>query len=177
MAREKEGTPEGEEQETPPEDGGEQPTPEERLAELEQELGTARAEITRLKKQRAPKPKPTPKKDEPTTDEDEQERERKIQELESSNSKLERQLQKANALGIAADLKIVDPDAAIQLLDWDSLEDPDSKTEIRNALKTLVKEKPYLLSTESGGFDGGQGGSGGQKPSMNDRIRAAAGRR
>lgn len=67
---------------------------------------------------------------------------------------------------------------AAKLLDWDSMDDPDDGAIIEEALRTLVKDRPYLRG-EVQGADGGAG-SGGAGPvgaGMNSAIRRAAGRR
>lgn len=65
---------------------------------------------------------------------------------------------------------------AVKLLDWDKIEDPDNDQMIEDALKDLVKERPYLRGAV-GGADGGAG-TGGRSTStgMNERIRAGRGR-
>lgn len=66
---------------------------------------------------------------------------------------------------------------AARLLDWDAIRDPDDAAEVEQALRDLVKEKPFLLGNVPGGADGGAGGerdSGSQD--MNALLRAAAGR-
>lgn len=66
---------------------------------------------------------------------------------------------------------------AARLLDWDSIEDPDSEAELEGALRTLVKDKPFLLGNVPGGADGGAGGERGEgSQDMNSLLRAAAGR-
>lgn len=74
----------------------------------------------------------------------------------------------------------VSPDAradASKLLDWDAIADPDSDADLEEALKALVKARPYLRGASSGA-DGGAGGNGRQTAAgMNEQIRRAAGRR
>jgi hypothetical protein len=66
---------------------------------------------------------------------------------------------------------------AARLLDWDAIRDPDDEAEVEEALRDLVKEKPFLLGNVPGGADAGAGGtrdSGSQD--MNALLRQAAGR-
>ena len=66
---------------------------------------------------------------------------------------------------------------AFKLLDWDSIDDPDSDQEVEDALKSLVKERPYLRGSTTGA-DGGAGGDGRTVAAgMNDQLRRLAGRR
>lgn len=67
-------------------------------------------------------------------------------------------------------------DDAARLLDWTNIQDPSDPREIEGALKTLVKDRPYLLGNIPGGADGGAGG-GARPTSMNDLLRGATGRR
>lgn len=67
---------------------------------------------------------------------------------------------------------------AAKLLDWDSMEDPDDGRIIEEALKTLVKDRPYLRGGHDGADGGaGAGGGGPVGAGMNDAIRRASGRR
>lgn len=98
--------------------------------------------------------------------------EEKVAQAEKANRFLRVQIV-ASKVGIAETARA---DAA-RLLDWDTVSDPDSETALEVALKDLVKEKPYLLGNLPGGADGGAGSPGsGEKVSMNDLIRGAAGR-
>lgn len=66
---------------------------------------------------------------------------------------------------------------AARLLDWDAIRDPENEAEVEEALRDLVKDKPFLLGNVPGGSDGGAGGtrdSGSQD--MNALLRQAAGR-
>lgn len=80
----------------------------------------------------------------------------------------------------AAQMGIVDPEAAWKLLDASSLEfDAEGKPkDIEKALRELVKVKTYLVGQRSAPNAGaGAGGTGGNpKTTMNDAIRRAAGR-
>jgi SMC interacting uncharacterized protein involved in chromosome segregation len=81
----------------------------------------------------------------------------------------------AEKVGIAPSAR---KDAA-KLLDWDSMEDPDDAVIVEEALKTLVKDRPYLRGVHVDGADGGAG-AGGEGPvgaGMNAAIRRASGRR
>lgn len=85
---------------------------------------------------------------------------------------------KAIAMLASVDLGVVmeaRSDAA-NLLDWSKIEDPYDVAEVTKALKDLVKERPYLLGKNGEGADGGAGGGQRTGETMNDRIRAAAGR-
>ena len=80
---------------------------------------------------------------------------------------------------IAAEVGVVreaQVDAA-RLLDWSSVEDPDDDGQVRAAMQTLVKDKPYLLGT-SNGADGGAGATtgGSESVDMNAMLRKASGR-
>lgn len=66
---------------------------------------------------------------------------------------------------------------AARLLDWDKLTDPDDEGEVEEALRDLVKDRPFLLGNVPGGADGGAGGSRTTESNdMNTRLRQAAGR-
>jgi hypothetical protein len=66
---------------------------------------------------------------------------------------------------------------ASKLLDWSKIEDPDDDAILEEALKELVKARPYLRGSTSGA-DGGAGGDSTKVGAgMNEVIRRAAGRR
>jgi len=66
---------------------------------------------------------------------------------------------------------------AARLLDWEQISDPDDERELEESLRTLVKEKPFLLGKVPGGGDGGAGGDRETASGdMNAMLRAAAGR-
>lgn len=105
----------------------------------------------------------------------------RIAELEKQNQalldsahrdRLERQVALA-----APKYGIVDPDAAVRLLDIDRLDVADDGTinNLDDTLKNLIKDRPWLVGTQRGS---GGGGARPQQPatSMNDVIRQAAGR-
>jgi hypothetical protein len=80
----------------------------------------------------------------------------------------------ASRVGVAPDAQA---DAA-KLLDWGTIEDPDSDQLVEAALKDLVKERPYLRGGTRVGADGGAGGDGRSTAAgMNEQIRRASGRR
>ncbi len=80
----------------------------------------------------------------------------------------------ASRVGVAPDAQA---DAA-KLLDWGTIEDPDNDQMVEDALKDLVKERPYLRGGVRVGADGGAGGDGRSTAAgMNEQIRRAAGRR
>lgn len=64
---------------------------------------------------------------------------------------------------------------AARLLDWSSVDDPSDDRQVVEALKSLVKDRPYLLGSGTGA-DGGAGS--GQPPvqDMNRLLRQASGR-
>lgn len=104
----------------------------------------------------------------------------RIAELEASNQALEAQARRDRLeRQVATDAPkhgIVDPDAAVRLLDLDRLDVADDGTiaNLDDALKDLIRDRPYLAGQR------GSGG-GGARPqesatSMNDIIRRAAGR-
>lgn len=66
---------------------------------------------------------------------------------------------------------------AVKLLDWDDIDDPADGKQVEAALKTLVKDKPWL-SGRADGLDGGNGRQGSRQAggTMNEIIRRAAGR-
>lgn len=104
-----------------------------------------------------------------------------VQDLNAKIAELEKRARKGVVLAVAGDVGIVKEarsDAA-DLLDWDQISDPSSEKEVEKALRNLVKEKPYLTGGVAGGADGGAGGrgNGASTSSMNDALRAAAGRR
>lgn len=79
----------------------------------------------------------------------------------------------------AAQMGIVDPEAAWKLLDTSSLEfDADGKPkDVEKALRELLKTKTYLVGQRQPNAGAGAGGTGGNpKTTMNDAIRRAAGR-
>lgn len=125
------------------------------------------------------------------------ETEAKVKDLEdASKTELERERERATTLeaqvkeanakvrGLRASVLSlqagVSPEAAgdaAALLDWDSVEDPDDEGQVLDALKDLVKAKPYLKGGVTSGADGGKGNSAGDGPAdMNAAIRQAAGR-
>ena len=56
----------------------------------------------------------------------------------------------------ASRLGLVDPDAAVKLLDWEALEYTDDGTprDVDRALAKLLKDKPYLAATHAGAAPG-----------------------
>ncbi len=100
--------------------------------------------------------------------------------MEAANQRLV----KAEVKAAAAEMGLVDADAAYALLDKDSIEvteNGDVKG-IKKALEDLVKAKPWLKKADGGGTVGGGsnpagGGGGAGGKSMNDFIRRAAGHR
>lgn len=99
------------------------------------------------------------------------ETELRLAELADTNRRLRAQVLGAK-VGIAPEARA---DAAA-LLDWSSLDDPDSDDEVESALKKLVKAKPYLSGKSSSGVDAGRGGSRDTGQDMNSLLRVAAGR-
>jgi len=80
---------------------------------------------------------------------------------------------------LAPSVGIADKNAAAdaaQLLDWSQIQDPENDAEIEEALRELVKDRPYLVGNVAGGSDGGAGGGTVQGEGMNELIRARAGR-
>lgn len=77
-------------------------------------------------------------------------------------------------------LGIVDPETAVLLLERNqavAVADDGSVTGLDEALKALIKEKPFLVKATTQPVDGGAGTGGaraGNKPGMNDIIRGAA---
>lgn len=65
---------------------------------------------------------------------------------------------------------------AAALLKPDAVADWDDDKSVEDALRILVKEKPYLAGAVRDGADGGAGGSREQPEDMNALIRSAAGR-
>lgn len=97
--------------------------------------------------------------------------------IEKANQRLIR----AEVKSVAADLKIIDADAAFALMDRTgvSVEDDDRVIGVKAALESLIKSKPYLVGkadVKKTGDD--QADDKGKKGgfSMNDLIRKAAGR-
>ncbi len=89
-------------------------------------------------------------------------------------------LVRAEVKSIAADMGLVDGDAAYALIDRDSVELKDGKVKgVKEALEALVKEKPWIKKGETKGGSVGAGtnpGSSNSKTDMNAFIRRAAGR-
>ena len=87
---------------------------------------------------------------------------------------------RAEVKSIAADMGLVDGDAAYALIDRDGIELKSGKvTGVKEALEALVKEKPWIKKGETKGGSVGAGtnpGSSNSKTDMNAFIRRAAGR-
>ena len=97
--------------------------------------------------------------------------------IERANQRLIR----SEVIAQAAKLNIVDPDAALALMDKEAVkvEDDDTVTGVKKALEDLIKAKPYLVGTKEAKKTGDdQGDDKGSKGgfNMNDLIRRAAGR-
>ena len=97
--------------------------------------------------------------------------------IERANQRLIR----SEVIAQAAKLNIVDPDAALALMNKEDVkvEDDDTVTGVKKSLEALIKAKPYLVSTTSTKKTGDdQGDDKGSKGgfNMNDLIRRAAGR-
>jgi len=99
--------------------------------------------------------------------------------MEAANKRLV----KAEVKAAAAEMGLIDADAAYALLDKDTIEVTDSGDVkgVKKALEALVKERPWLKKAAGSGSvgggsnpAGGTGGTGGK--SMNDFIRRMAGR-
>jgi len=87
---------------------------------------------------------------------------------------------RAEVKSIAADMGLVDGDAAYALIDRDSVELKNGKvTGVKEALEALAKEKPWIKKGEAKAGSVGAGtnpGSSNSKTDMNAFIRRAAGR-
>jgi chromosome segregation ATPase len=163
-------------------DDGKKPDPDDESDDLQAQLDEAKREARSLRaklaaaKRSTKSTEPTKstkstKSTESTDDDGPSEREA---ELERKLSKAEADLRSALGESIAASLDIVDPEAAVRLLDWESIEDPDDRSQVRAALKQLKKDRPYLARR----VDTGAGAGGEDKrrtPSMNDQIRGLRG--
>jgi hypothetical protein len=82
---------------------------------------------------------------------------------------------------LAPQAGIQDPKAAedaASLLDWSAVKDPEKEDSIIDALKDLVKDRPYLIGNIGGRSDGGEGGGSRstETSDMNRSIREMAGR-
>jgi hypothetical protein len=142
------------------------------VAELRTQVRSLKAKLGAAKRaaKAAPKPKAKTTKDDAKPEDDgPSERER---ELEAQLEKTQAAARNLLAESLAGELDIVDPEAAVRLLDWDEIDDPDDRREVRAALKALKKEKPYLAKEQDTGAGGG-GGSGPSKRTMNDFIRGS----
>lgn len=99
--------------------------------------------------------------------------------LRESLTEAEQRVRKLSVAVLAESVGIVKEaraDAA-DLLDWSKIQDPSDDEEVTEALRALVKAKPFLAGSVAGGGDGGAGqGGNGQKVDMNTLIRQAAGR-
>jgi hypothetical protein len=96
--------------------------------------------------------------------------------VERANQRLIR----SEVIAQAAELNIVDPDAAYVLMDKTGIEveDDDRVTGVKEALEDLVKSKPYLVgkaNAKKTGDDQSDDKSKKSGSSMNDLIRKAAG--
>lgn len=109
----------------------------------------------------------------------------KVQELETKNADLDRKLREqtlsATVTQHAVRLGIVDPEAAVKLLDKDDLEVDDDGVpqNVETALKNLLREKPYLVSKTSaappaGGTNASSGAQGAPPPKLTADEMAAA---
>lgn len=98
--------------------------------------------------------------------------------------KANQRLVKSEILNKAADLGVIDTDAAYRLLDKDDIEidDDGNITGVEEAVKALITAKPYLIkktsSDENNKSGDDQQGSNSKKKSvsLNDLIRKATGR-
>lgn len=81
---------------------------------------------------------------------------------------------------VSAKLGVVDAEAAYRLLDRDDLDfdDKGNPTNVEQAMKSLIRERPWLANRQRGGDADGGAGNGQQRRgvSMNDVLRAAAGK-
>jgi chromosome segregation ATPase len=102
---------------------------------------------------------------------------KELDELKAEQERLKSELTKSAATGIARGLGFKDPEDAVNLLRWDEIADPADRAEVRDALKALKKEKPYLAGETKEKVGGGSGTrkTGGLGESMNDLIRSSAG--
>lgn len=91
----------------------------------------------------------------------------KVEQLEQRERELTAQLV-AGKVGIRQEA-VAD---AVKLLDWSKIDDAADEAQVEQALKQLLKDKPYLAG-RSGGLDGGRGRDSRQPTSMNDLIRGA----
>lgn len=97
--------------------------------------------------------------------------------IERANQRLIR----SEVIAQAAKLNIVDPDAALALMDKENVkvEDDDTVTGVKKSLEALIKAKPYLVGstdTKKTGDDQRDDKSSKGGFNMNDLIRKAAGR-
>lgn len=80
--------------------------------------------------------------------------EQQLSQAQSERENLVRQMQELkinqSVISQAAKLNVVDPEAAIKLLDWSEIDydDNGNPTNIPDLLKALVKEKPYLVAQQ-----------------------------
>lgn len=157
------------------------------------------ADVDRIVQERVARAKTTP----PDDYEDLKAKAQKFDELEQANSteldkaktareKAEKERDDALAsvkesklsaavIAAAAKKNIVDPDAALALLDRSTLtlDDAGKPTNADEVLDSLLKDKPYLAATNGGrrgSADQGAREGGGAAPTMNEIIRGAAGR-
>lgn len=82
---------------------------------------------------------------------------------------------------LAPSVGIADGTVAAKLIDFDELGDPSDESEIKSALKALVKKHPFLAGNVAAGANGGDGEgrrdrAAGDNSFMNQRLRDAAGR-
>lgn len=101
-----------------------------------------------------------------------EERTRLERELEDAKKATAEIMVKSQVFAEAGKLGIIDPDAAFRLLDLSEIDDKG----VRKALDKLVKEKPYLLKSESPPPAPGTGGipvGGTAKPSLEGVIAGA----
>lgn len=92
----------------------------------------------------------------------------------------EQKLQQQQARGIAKDLGAVDPPVVVGLIDWNTIADPEDENEVRQAVRAVLKDKPYLRGTTKdpdAGKRGGGEGRPGEGTDMNAVLRRAAGHR
>ena len=104
---------------------------------------------------------------------------KQLDEERAARTALENRLQQQSAQGIASTLGAVDPAVVVKLIDWDTIADPDDENEVRQAIRNILKAKPYLRGTTKDP-DAGKGGGNegeGRSTSINDALRRAAGHR
>ena len=157
-----------------------QPTPEE-IAEIREENARLKSQAAKARTEaaRRAKAEKDAARSKAQEDGDVATLQKQLDEERAARTALESRLQQQSAQSIATTLGAVDPAVVVRLIDWDTIADPDDEGEVRQAIRSILKAKPYLRSTTRDPDAGRGGGEEGKErsTSINDVLRRAAGHR